>query len=371
MLLSVGAYAQTVHRVTNGMNLQTVIDNAASGDVILVEGGNYGNITINKTLKIYGTGYLLSSVQQLNLAAAVLGNIIFANGSSGSILSGFQTDYVRIAASNIYLSRCFSGILSLGADGIGFNSSADNIMIKHCYITKFEAVGLTNKTVFNFSFKNNLIKQGFYLKGNVSGTIEQNTFNSDNVTEVSWSGGSSGFGNGTLYQMFLSPDLNNETCGPLPVAIKYNIFSTHLGANSYFNCGWGGCGSAQNICGLGSNLPPNFTGNIIQTKSDYFTFPNNLLPNNIILNSGALDALYLGYPNNPNNLSLDARNQLAPNSPARGAGEYGTDCGAFGGDDPYVLSGIPDIPIIYQLSVPSQVPQNRVLNVQIKAKTNN
>jgi hypothetical protein len=62
---------------------------------------------------------------------------------------------------------------------------------------------------------------------------------------------------------------------------------------------------------------------------------------------------------------------LASNSPAKGSGENGTDAGAFGGDEPYILSGIPSIPSIYQLTVPANVPQGGTLNVQIKAKTNN
>jgi hypothetical protein len=55
--------------------------------------------------------------------------------------------------------------------------------------------------------------------------------------------------------------------------------------------------------------------------------------------------------------SDDAKYQLAAASPAIGGGVdiSGTkpDCGAFGGNDPYVLSGIPNIPTIYSLSFPN------------------
>ena len=92
--------------------------------------------------------------------------------------------------------------------------------------------------------------------------------------------------------------------------------------------------------------------------------------NNTLVNSN-VSTFFLAFPNNPNNLQEDARYQLHPNSPAKGVGENGTDAGAFGGDEPYILSGIPSIPTIYQLTVPSNVPQGGTLNVQIKAKINN
>ena len=62
---------------------------------------------------------------------------------------------------------------------------------------------------------------------------------------------------------------------------------------------------------------------------------------------------------------------LADNSIAKGAGEGGTDCGAFGGDEPYVLSGLPSGPIVYELSMPSQVSGSSTLNVRVKARVQN
>lgn len=68
--------------------------------------------------------------------------------------------------------------------------------------------------------------------------------------------------------------------------------------------------------------------------------------------------------------STDARYMLKDGSPAIGAGLYGEDCGIFGGDSPYILSGMPNIPSIYQLSVPGTATQNNLLKVTIKAKSN-
>lgn len=74
--------------------------------------------------------------------------------------------------------------------------------------------------------------------------------------------------------------------------------------------------------------------------------------------------LYVGAPN-----STDGQWQLKVGSPAIGAGEGGTDIEMFGGESPYVLSGMPAIPAIYDLDAQS-LPTN-TLDVTVKAKSHN
>ncbi|MDX9923865.1 MAG: hypothetical protein RBS48_03810 [Ignavibacteriaceae bacterium] len=69
--------------------------------------------------------------------------------------------------------------------------------------------------------------------------------------------------------------------------------------------------------------------------------------------------------------SQDARYHLRVGSPAIGAGINGVDCGMFGGDNPYQLSGLPAIPIIYEMIVPTIGTIDEGLNITIKARTNN
>jgi hypothetical protein len=75
--------------------------------------------------------------------------------------------------------------------------------------------------------------------------------------------------------------------------------------------------------------------------------------------------LYVGATGN----STDGQWQLKVGSPAIGAGEEGTDIGIFGGESPYVLSGLPPIPAIYDLDAQS-LPTN-TLDVTVKAKSHN
>ncbi len=65
--------------------------------------------------------------------------------------------------------------------------------------------------------------------------------------------------------------------------------------------------------------------------------------------------------------STDGQWQLTDDSPAIGAGINGEDCGMFGGNTPYKLSGIPsEIPVIYELNVP---PSGFNMSIELKAKS--
>ncbi|RYE12296.1 MAG: hypothetical protein EOP51_31825 [Sphingobacteriales bacterium] len=75
--------------------------------------------------------------------------------------------------------------------------------------------------------------------------------------------------------------------------------------------------------------------------------------------------------------SFDSRMTLKAGSPAIGAGltigaVVTPDCGAYGATDPYKLSGIPNIPSIYALSVPVSIPSGSAsMNVTFSSRNNN
>ena len=65
----------------------------------------------------------------------------------------------------------------------------------------------------------------------------------------------------------------------------------------------------------------------------------------------------------------DKAYKLNPTSSAKGAGVGGIDCGAFGGNDSYVLSGLPAIPHIYDIVAPTSGSATSGLAVKVKVKT--
>jgi hypothetical protein len=112
-----------------------------------------------------------------------------------------------------------------------------------------------------------------------------------------------------------------------------------------------------NLSGSSNSLQRNiFIGNSVTAP------PNNFKANE--------EDVFEGYPNQ-GSFSPDERYKLKQGSPAIGYGEGGTDCGIFGGSDPYVLSGLPSIPVIYDISGPATAPAGGTLNVTVKARIEN
>lgn len=130
------------------------------------------------------------------------------------------------------------------------------------------------------------------------------------------------------------------------------------------------CYIANNIFGS--------AGGYVLTNS---TIKNNLFQNAPTLPGTATDNLVnqdmaTVYVSG-NTGSIDSRFKLKAGSPAIGKGlTVGSvvtpDCGAYGGTDPYILSGIPNIPSIYTLTVPTSIPSGTAtMNITFSSKNNN
>lgn len=311
-------------------SLHTAINSSSvnAGDTLYCEGGSYfGDVSVDKHIVIIGPGYFLSQNDstQAYTAASSIQNLTFKPGSDNSKIMGMKilgtlsigNDSQYDTVSNITIMR--NHIYQIRDNGRTYNYDASkfyNIKIINNYITYSVSFSQYTKTLF---LKNNII----------------------------------------LYTVSLSPvtaDVINNT-------IIYDHYS-----NSAF--------SAKN-CNINNNIIINpGTGAALSTQT-YNLSENNNLSNNII--SDATNA------NNPSNYysatlaatvensgSPDAKYQLKTGSPAIGYGTNGDDCGAFGGSQPYVLSGQPFlVPHIYEATIPGSVNKSNGLNIIIKAKAQN
>jgi hypothetical protein len=322
--------------VSSGQNLQTAINNAPVGSTLIVDGGfNYGNIDIAKKLTLIGPGYFLSPGTQASTGAAVLGTVSFKTGSSNSVMMGFVTGSAYLGTDNLMFMRNYVGInLRLGYDGVSnCPSNVSNLTAKQNFVVGEIYIG----NCVNFLIKSNIVNSGLDIDCLIntavkSGTIINNTFCATSANSAFFD-----------YYSAISSNVN----------FKNNILI--YGGSSgtgIFSSGSGVYATYNVFAGTSGNIPvptPNTTN---KTVVDF-------------------NSLYVGYPNNPNTLNPDARNQLSTSSPAKGTGEGGTDCGAFGGNEPYILSGLPSGPIVYELVVPTQVQTPSTLNIQVKARVQN
>jgi hypothetical protein len=136
------------------------------------------------------------------------------------------------------------------------------------------------------------------------------------------------FTNNTLYNCtmsFYNFQVNNNILNTGTFAINNNVYFNNIGESTEFG---NANGNQQNI-----------------NMSTVFTY-------------------------NGGTYSNDEYWTLAPGSPAINAGYGGaTDCGAFGGPNPYILGGIPSVPTIYKLTVPPVGTSS--INITISTKSNN
>jgi hypothetical protein len=274
------------------------------GDTVYLEGSgtSYGNVTINKKLIIIGPGFFLgdNDSTQANKIPSTIGTLIMSPGSEGSVLSGLTIfSYLYLTAGNIVLKHCNSS-------SINYVYSSNNMFIQSFLSRLFIFPPATNIII-----KNNVIyapntEYALYMDDGTNAVI----FN--NVIQA--------------HHRLSNADYRN------------NIFTGSLSSNNLFEV-TGSCTIKNNISAL----------------NQYAAYADNLINQD-------MNAVFVCW-NDCTGYGADNRFKLLlPTSPAIGYGYNGVDCGIFGGDEPYVLSGIPDFPAVWELMISG-------VHVTVKAKS--
>ncbi|UOQ69175.1 hypothetical protein [Hymenobacter volaticus] len=328
------AHAQTIRRCNNlgltGPNIYATVqaahDAASNGDIIYLEPTSitYGDLTCTKVVTIIGTGYFLAQNPglQLDLREALLSNVFFNTGSAGSRITGCHllASYLAINASNVIVERNQLSVTTYVGytPTTGANNSINNILIRHNYCDN----GLVlypggTSTVSNTIISNNIVIGSITTSGSYTGL--NNILITNNVI------GNAAGNNGATLQVDNSVIKNNIltfTSASSNFTPRNNAYSYNISANAVFGTA---NGNQQNV---------------------------------------APTALFVG-----GTASNDGAYQLrAGTNPARGTGENGIDIGAYGGLTPYRLSGIPNVPTIYQYN---QSVTGNTLNATISTRSNN
>jgi hypothetical protein len=296
-------------------SLQEANDNASDGDTIYVEGSTieYEGADISRRLTIFGPGYFLSendSTQANGLEAVFNGQINFNAGSNGSTMAGcnLPTGYLYISADDIHLTRC-------RVAHIEFQGDIENILILQNLAGSIETVSYQD-IISNSVISNNIVNYRIDISAN-SGPLQI----INNVVDGTYGG----------------------------YSFPINVYNSTI---------------ANNIICYSSGVIAENTGN---------TITNNLLAADGTNANGnqynmAMANVFADYDGSLD-YSTDGKWQLKEGSPAIGAGVGGVDCGAFGGITPYVLSGLPDLPHIYEAVVPGTAIADEGLPVTIRVKS--
>ena len=296
-------------------SLQDAHDAASANDIILVHPNGYttSSTILTKRLEIYGTGYFLNENPETQVQPSPLtsefNSITLDVGSEGTVLSGLDVNTINIRTNNTVVKGCLVHILDLE----GTNST----LIAKNYITSrirslISSVGDVNLNI--------LAQNNVFVGGGVDDAAYMEAVFLNNVFLAY--GASVGGASNSIFKnnVFVGNTFFDDLFGSKNNLVEYNVFDTN---NFYI--------SASNL----TDVDPN--------------------------------TIFVGYPTQGTH-STDGRFLLAPGSPAIGAGEGGVDCGIFGGTDPYVLSGLPPIPNVYEISIPDNAINS--INVVIKAKAN-
>lgn len=314
-------------------SFQAAVDAASSGDVIMVYGSgiSYGIDTIDKPLVIIGPGYLLSANPntQVNPTSAKFEGLLISSGASGSIITGLEITGTTVfnaaikieQTSNIIISRNNMTTGTLDHEPLQLHYSS-NIQILQNYINNNYAQYVHDAIVLWHS----------------SGIIIKN-----NMIEAKYK------------------------------CIEINNTSSALFENNIIRARYGGSVTSYNLLDVDNSIfKNNILINTYSISGSNYSAQNNICTHSIFGTSGgnqanvALSTIFVSAAGS----SPDGKWQLSASSPAIGAGVGGVDCGIFGGTEPYVLSGIPFVPNIYEINMPSSGTSSGGINVNIKVRAN-
>ncbi len=312
-------------RPTDFPDLGTAISKAQAGDTIYVAGStdNYGvgkEIIVNKPLKLVGPGYFLDDNFPRNRTESFPAWIVdlrIATEGAGTEVTGLSIQRLEVNADDCFIHRCFFDTVFIG---------------------RGRSVARTRVHQSYFSFDN------------------------DGNTSLQWNGRDLMFSN----NLFIVD--NEEEITDTRFGIENSVDSTAtFSHNTILNA---------EIVQHRSGSQTTFEGNILylanSSRFNLFLEDNvRISENNIVghldgqrYNAPILDEIFLRTG------SSDVRWQLglSAENPARGAGGFGEDLGAFGGQTPYVISGIPPIPHFEIFEAQSTVGPTGTLKVRLRAK---
>jgi len=302
-------------------NIDSALKYAVDGDDLYLHGGNISvpnGLNIKKRIHVFGAGHYPDSTIATG-RTNIVGDVIFYNESSGSVLEGvyitgdinFGTSSTNAAAKNIRISRCNVTNIQLSENGSSFRG-AENVFIKDNVIRGEMRFAYVKNVVFE---TNCMVGQLQYADGITY--IRNNIFMRGNNYTLS----------------------NVKYC-----RFENNIF---LISSQFLNGDCPGNLFYNNVFKEGDPLAGQYSSNNLFNVANLF-----------VSQAGMVFSYFQDY-------------HLTNDSPARNAGMGGTDCGIYGGANPYKEGALPVNPHIRSSVLPAQTDTLGKLNIQVKVAAQN
>lgn len=332
LLIGLPLFAATL-RVNNApgtspdhATIQAAINAASDGDTILIEGSasTYAGFTLtNKRLNLIGPGHNLAA--NPGTPANKLGAVIAVSSSS------IQTTTSQAGTAD--------GTLVMGLE----------------FLSELRLESCANVTVSRCAFNSQSGSGRLYLNGPTN-LVSQSLFRG--TSPLSW-GVNNTSGNRIENCIIADGSLSVGSSASLLYLRNNILFGVSAASGTAIQ--------ADNNLFLGTSVP---TSNAIYRNN---FFPSALNPN--LVGSGNVgsvnfSAVMPAYQSS--SASPDGRYQLStgisplPANPALNAGTDGTHVGPFGGPNPYVLSGVPPLPTIDEISAPQFAAPGSSLTIRVK-----
>lgn len=290
-------------------SLSVAIAAASPGDTLLLAGSTatYGDVTIDKELHLVGPGYFHTSnfPDAVPQPGAIISSITIETADgSGSSLRSLQVASITLkVASNLLLER-IAPTSESNTTYLLYNDVHD-LTIRQCYKIAIQG-GSTSNPSTNFKILNNVIVFGFNVTAPNS-QVENNIFSGTNISATS-------------------------------VTFRYNILAPAKNSRITLT----NCLAEYNIADAANT----------SSSPDW--------PGTTNLNDVDATTLFVGG-------ELAKGFQLSPASPALNIDGLGNDAGIFNGDHPYVISGMPSVPVIYSVTAPATVEAGETFTLSFKA----
>jgi len=283
------------------------------------------------------------------VAAATAGDTIYVEGSVIEYAGGNIAKKITVIGPGYFLSENPSTqatkIDAKFSSDISFITGSAGSTIMGCHLA---SVGVKAS---NISIRRNLIDGNILIGAAVSNiSILQNCGNSILAGDYDKPMTNSVISNNFLYQISAASSSGSMVITNNILLSNISVYNSNI-QNNIVAYSYGGIAEST-----GNNISYNLMA-IAGTNSNHNQY------------SVDMTAVFVDF--NGVNHSYDGKWQLAEGSVAKGAGSGGVDCGLFGGSTPYVLSGIPDLPHIYEADIPATANTGSSFGISIKVKSGN